>query len=643
MSLNILIVEDQFIEANDLSNILQKAGHRIAGVAKSVEQALAILEKATPDMVLLDIFLKGPLTGIDLAGILGKENIPFIYLSANSNPSTLEAAKATRPHGFLVKPYRAKDILVALDIANDRHQYALELKVKQSKWLNDILTGILHEDIDPDQKLISLVLAFKTFLPFDYLLIDTNTADKSLSSLYSFQRMGYNDYKRLDGWDLLKLSGLTIPELLAFRSPLSSGSRPAFRNDGDFTQLAEAHKITEIIAEHYGVQSNLWFPLPAGGTGGMALSFYGVEPDNYHEEHVALLQSLSALIGEVIKGVWEHKSAIIKTTPLKTALQNKAENPALQHIVGNSPKLLAALDQVNQVATSEASVLILGETGVGKEGLVKAIHLLSSRRSKPFIRINCAAIPGSLVESELFGHERGAFTGATERRIGKFEQAQGSTIFLDEIGEMPFEVQSKLLRVIQEKELERVGGRTTIKVDVRIVAATNRDLYKEVAAGKFRIDLYYRINVFPITLAPLRERKEDIPVLAAYFLKKHAGQSGSEKKLSPGAMQTLMHYSWPGNIRELQHLIERHALLSPSAIINNIDLPADDITAPQADAVADFQSIADIDKAHIIAALTKCNGKVSGKGGAAELLKIPSTTLASKMKRLGITWGYLAE
>jgi transcriptional regulator with GAF, ATPase, and Fis domain len=373
----------------------------------------------------------------------------------------------------------------------------------------------------------------------------------------------------------------------------------------------------------------------------MVISFYGVEADNYHAEHIALLQPLTQLISEVIDSI--QKESAVSEQLISPALQNKAETPAFKHIIGASPKLLAALDQVNQVAAFDASVLVLGETGVGKEGLVKALHLLSPRKAKPFIRINCAAIPASLVESELFGHERGAFTGAIERRIGKFEQAQGGTIFLDEIGEMPLEVQSKLLRVIQEKELERVGGRSTIKVDVRIVAATNRDLYKEVAAGKFRIDLYYRINVFPITLAPLRERKEDIPLLAEYFLNNQSGLYGSVKKLGPGAIAQLMQYSWPGNIRELQHVLERHALLNTSGLISTIDLPEEETIAADFEAPLVFQSIAEIDKAHITEALKKCNGKVSGRGGAAELLKIPSTTLASKMKRLGITWGYLTD
>jgi transcriptional regulator with GAF, ATPase, and Fis domain len=216
---------------------------------------------------------------------------------------------------------------------------------------------------------------------------------------------------------------------------------------------------------------------------------------------------------------------------------------------------------------------------------------------------------------------------------------------LDEIGEMPVEIQGKLLRVIQEKELERVGGRETIKIDVRIVTATNRNLYKEVAAGKFRIDLYYRINVFPITLAPLRERKEDIPLLIAHFLQHQAHVNKMpSKQISKEALQQLTDYSWPGNIRELQHVIERHVLLARSSVITFIELPEEEIDGEKkAEAPKKFKSIADIDKAHIVSALQQCNGKVSGKGGAAEMLQMPPTTLASKMKKLGIVWRYLLE
>jgi transcriptional regulator with PAS, ATPase and Fis domain len=300
------------------------------------------------------------------------------------------------------------------------------------------------------------------------------------------------------------------------------------------------------------------------------------------------------------------------------------------------------MDQATRVAAFDTSVLVLGETGVGKEGLAYAIHLQSRRSQKPYIKVNCAAIPSALIESELFGHEKGAFTGAIERRIGKFEQAQGGTIFLDEIAEIPLEIQTKLLRVLQEKELERIGGRTTIKVDVRVIAATNRNLHEDVATGKFRMDLYYRINVFPIVLAPLRERKEDIPLLTGYFLNLHASITGSPvKQITSSVLDQLVAHSWPGNIRELQHVIERNIVLSDALVITSIQLPEETVKEGLIGvSVEKFKSFAEVNRALIIAALDKCKGRVSGKGGAAEMLNIPATTLNSKMKKLGIARRY---
>jgi transcriptional regulator with GAF, ATPase, and Fis domain len=283
--------------------------------------------------------------------------------------------------------------------------------------------------------------------------------------------------------------------------------------------------------------------------------------------------------------------------------------------------------------------LILGETGVGKEGLVRAIHNHSERKNGPFVRLNCAAITPSLIESELFGHEKGSFTGALEQRIGKFEQAESGTLFLDEIGDLSLEAQSKLLRALQEREIDRIGGKDTIKINVRVIAATNKNLPGEVSMGRFRMDLYYRINVFPITLPPLRERKEDIPELTDYFLKRFNPYHNAKSKISQSALQQLFSYDWPGNIRELEHLIERHVLTSKTGSIDHFVMPEEFQTYGKLVSIGEsFKTIAQIDRELILAALSKCNGKVSGKNGAAILLQLPSTTLNSKMKKLGIKW-----
>ena len=254
--------------------------------------------------------------------------------------------------------------------------------------------------------------------------------------------------------------------------------------------------------------------------------------------------------------------------------------------------------------------------------------------------VNCAALPHSLIESELFGHEKGAFTGANALRIGKFEQADNGTIFLDEIGELPLDSQVKLLRVLQEKEIQRLGGNKTIKINVRIVAATNRVLEKEVAEGRFRLDLYYRLNVFPIQLPTLKERKEDIEALANYFLKKYAASSRKNVgAITPSALAQLMEYNWPGNIRELEHNIERNVLLAKTNEIEKFDLPSN-TSNPLQENSEKMKSMEEMEKEHIINALQICKGKVSGSGGAAELLKMQPQTLYSKMKKLGIKQGY---
>lgn len=306
-------------------------------------------------------------------------------------------------------------------------------------------------------------------------------------------------------------------------------------------------------------------------------------------------------------------------------------------IVGSGEQMQKVYRLMSLVAESTTTVLILGETGTGKELIARALHNTSPRKGKLMVKVNCAALPATLIESELFGHEKGAFTGAVERRIGKFELANNSTLFLDEIGELPLEAQSKLLRVIQERELERLGGQQTIKVDVRLIAATNRNLEQEVKAGRFRSDLYFRLNVFPIELPPLRDRQEDIEALAHYFVEKHSRTTGRRvKKISPKVIQQLKAYTWPGNIRELEHLIERSMLLSSDQTLHEVYIPQTGSSENQDPAILMSRSLDEVERMYIIETLKRCSGKISGPGSAAEVLKIPGNTLHSKLKKLEI-------
>jgi len=307
-------------------------------------------------------------------------------------------------------------------------------------------------------------------------------------------------------------------------------------------------------------------------------------------------------------------------------------------IVGTSPALRRVLDQVRMVAPTGATVLIEGETGTGKELIARAIHMHSDRRNRPFVKVNCAAIPAELLESELFGHERGAFTGALAQRIGRFEAANGGTLFLDEIGEMPLHLQTKLLRVLQEQEFERVGGNRTIQVDVRIVAATNRDLKAMVEENKFRADLYYRLAVFLLNVPPLRERCEDVEPLTRYFVQKHArGMGRNIKSIPTDALEALTNYNWPGNIRELQNVIERSVVLSNGPELH-VALPElDGKSVPvalqvRASKVTDISS-----RARILQVLKETKGMVGGTNGAAARLGLKRTTLQSRMRKYNIS------
>ncbi|MBZ0180123.1 MAG: sigma 54-interacting transcriptional regulator [Melioribacteraceae bacterium] len=311
-------------------------------------------------------------------------------------------------------------------------------------------------------------------------------------------------------------------------------------------------------------------------------------------------------------------------------------------IIGKSPLLISALEEIENVADTDTTVLILGETGTGKELFARAIHNRSYRKTKPLIKLNCAAMPAELIESELFGHEQGAFTGATKKREGRFKLADRGTIFLDEIGELPLALQAKLLRVLQEKEFEPVGSSHTEKVNVRVIAATNRDLEEEVKNGNFREDLYYRLNVYPIRIPSLRERGEDIILLAENFAKKFSGKLSKKiEPLTEEAKIRLRSYKWPGNIRELQNVIERAVITSKKGWLNLSLLQPENKTISQIPlkeptTIKTHSEILDFERSNIIAALKACNWKVSGKNGAANLIGIPPTTLSSKIKSFNI-------
>jgi hydrogenase-4 transcriptional activator len=638
MNKTIIIVEDEFIVAEDLTMIVEKAGYTVPGTAASVEEAVDLIARYKPGLVLLDINLKGKLTGIDLAHQLSEENIAFIYISAYSTQSILEAANATQPYGFLVKPFRETDVLVALDIARYRYENSLESVLRREELLIRSLQTIHAENITPKEKLLKIVTALQFHIPFDYLATGKITSGEIPYEGIGFLRQGTEDYEIIGIPELLELTGIKMAGLKKVQLASIIDEKPSWYNGESFIKVRKANPFKNLLAHTFKLQANLFIPFNNFNNDKCILSFYSRKKDAYNEGHIALLGRLHNYLANTC----EYVSLLEKNhpSPAHTGIHN------FEGIVGNDPVLVSILDLLKQVAPFDTSVLIQGETGTGKERIASCIHQLSGRLSKPFIKVNCAVLSPSLIESELFGHEKGAFTGAFENRTGKFEQANGGTIFLDEIGEMPLDMQTKLLRVLQEKEIERVGGKEPIKLDVRVIAATNRILEKEVAEDRFRMDLFYRLSVFPLMLPPLRERISDIPQLAVYFAERFCKKFKKVFNGITGEMMTaLTGYNWPGNIRELENLIEQTVLLNNgmSALALENPLISSRLATEERKSIEDALSLSDIkkiqtdtEKGYIRSILKKAGGRIRGDGGAAQLLNLPPTTLESKMAKLGI-------
>jgi transcriptional regulator with GAF, ATPase, and Fis domain len=430
-----------------------------------------------------------------------------------------------------------------------------------------------------------------------------------------------------------------IPYPRGFRWKVITEGKPRYSADVD------RDTFIDPAEREMGVKSYLCMPIRYKGKTVGTTSILSLQRIAFDEEELRLLEIIAEQIETAINNAQHAEDlrvALQEVERLKNQLQ--AENIYLQEeikteynfeeIIGKSDPIKKVLRKAEQVASTDSTVLIQGETGTGKELLARAIHNLSPRKNRPLVKVNCGAIPAGLVESELFGHEKGAFTGALQRRIGRFELADGGTIFLDEVSELPPDTQVKLLRVLQEGEFERVGSSKPIKVDVRIIAATNRDLESAVKAGSLRPDLFYRLNVLPLMVTPLRERKSDIPLLANFFLTKFARKLGKQiQGFSGETMDLLTNYSWPGNIRELQNVIERAVVLTNNPIIqideSIMQLKIDSDTAKG-------EALEDVERDHILRVLGQTNWVISGKGGAAYILGLNPNTLRSRMQKLGI-------
>jgi len=494
-------------------------------------------------------------------------------------------------------------------------------------------------------------------MPFEYfgIRIQRTGPTKSFEAYAEFSRVDNDKFVALgpdrpqdeDGGDAAGLYQ-QLSDLL---------QRPGVYTGADFYALAVRYPRLRYVYEHYGTRAMLVAPIWQRPDSQVVLTLSAADPDAFTADSQATVQALLPQIALALDNLFafeqiEELKAQVEQERTYLIDEINTDRPA-DGLIGVSPALQQMRQRIAQVADTDATVLITGETGTGKEVVARALHQASPRHGRALVKINCAALPAQLIESELFGHEKGAFTGAVERRIGKFELANGGTIFLDEVGELPLDLQAKLLRVLQEKEFERLGGNRVLQTDARVLAATNRVLEEEVRAGRFRADLYYRLNVFPIQLAPLRERPQDIVPLVQHYLGTLSKRlARPPRAIRPADMAGLLAYAWPGNIRELEHVLEQAIIVShgawlefggfaagptPRALPPGLTPPAEPMvpTPPETDE-APLKTLREQERDHILAALHRTSGRVSGTQGAAALLDINPKTLEARMKKLGI-------
>ncbi len=633
--LRILLLEDVATDAELTERELRSAEISFRATRVATREAYLAELRNHPDIILADYSLPG-FDGNEALALAREQcpNIPFVFVSgAMGEERAIESLKqgatdyvlkqrlsrlvpafqrALRESGERVERERAED---ALRQSEERHRVLLNIN-------NAIIANLDREPLFD-----AVFQALNEVVPFDRASLALHDVRADVLRVYALA--GADSPRQ---WFLP--TGSEFPRRESHLADVLETKQCRIRQD-----LEKEHRIgleDELLKE--GIRSYVSAPLIAKGEAFGALNVGSREPDQYTETHADLLLEVAHQVALAVQNM----SAYEEIAELKAQLEQEniylQEEIKLEHnfeeIVGQSAAMKKVLKAIETVAPTDATVLISSETGTGKELLARAVHDLSPKKNKPLVKVNCATLPNNLIESELFGHERGAFTGAISRKIGRFELADGGTIFLDEIGDLPLEMQTKLLRVLQEGEFERVGGIRTIKVNVRVIAATNRDLKMAMRENRFRSDLYYRLNVFPVAIPPLRERTEDIELLVKHFVNKYTARMGKRIDTIPQKkLAALMCYSWPGNVRELENVIERAVILSEGH-----SLQLDDCL-PQPEGTSGASPIVTLDeaqRAHILKVLQLTRGKVSGERGAAQILGIKPTTLESRMKKLGI-------
>jgi formate hydrogenlyase transcriptional activator len=500
----------------------------------------------------------------------------------------------------------------SVDLSSE-HRLQLILQIARS----------IHTTLDLSQVFRTLVDALRPHISFDRASILILSEDaKSLR----FRELEPVEREILGRDSVIPAEGSAAGQAIRDRRPIVTGD---FRT--------ETRYYEDPLLLRAGLRSRVCVPLFVQGRPVGSFNVCSVQPGRFSVSDVTLLEQLAEEISVAVANADAHE----QVHTLKERLEREnihlreimARAPQPGELAGQSPAWNQILQQIDMVAPTDSTVLIRGETGTGKELIARAIHRRSGRRDNPFVAINCAALSSELIASELFGYEKGAFTGAAQRKLGRVELAAGGTLFLDEIGDLPPDIQVKLLRFLQEREFERLGGTQTLRADVRVIAATNRDLERLRQDGRFRDDLYFRINVFPISVPPLRERKEDIEPLLAYFLRKYSQKINKHyRHIDRQTLLQSLEYSWPGNVRELENLVERSVILCPEPVFSMNPQAQADASAPGAVS----SSLKAVLRAHILRALKISKGKIYGEGGAAKLLGLKPSTLQAKLKKLGI-------
>jgi formate hydrogenlyase transcriptional activator len=491
------------------------------------------------------------------------------------------------------------------------------------------LNKIIQEHLDPEPMFMAVSSALWAIARHDVIALSAIEEGGTMERLQLLDLPAFRGHYKI---------GVQVPELVLVASKKAVDTHRTDVLGPDRIASIQPPEMGQVIRQE-GIKALCQVPLFSRGRTLGILSVGSRDEHHFTAELLRLLEQVAGLVAVALDNTMvlqDIRSSRDKLAEERLYLEEEVRRDfSTQEIIGSSPALVRVLNQIETVAPSDATVLLLGETGTGKELLARAIHERSKRHARTFVRLNCSAIPLGLVESELFGHERGAFTGAIAKKVGRFELAHQGTLFLDEIGDLPLDLQPKLLRAIQEREFERLGSTSTIQVDVRLIAATHRDLARMVEQGTFRQDMFYRLSVFPIQVPPLRERKEDIPGLVRYFVQKFGKAMDRRIERIPAeSMAALVDWPWPGNIRELHNLVERSVILSPGP---ELRVPLGDMARlREADDCAPAETLEDHECKAILDALEASGWMVGGPRGAATRLGLKRTTLISKMQKLGI-------